>query len=74
MGDSIMRCRYETVEASTEAANNVEPPKSWSEGDLESWLVSHTADIHSGKKVDVEVDLFEQGFDRCAILPLYSPP
>ena len=69
-----MRCRYETVEASTEAANNVEAPKNWSEGDLESWLVSHTADIHSGNMVDVEVDLFEQGFDRCGILPLGVPP
>jgi hypothetical protein len=70
----MMRYRYEIVGASTEAANNVEPPNRWSEVELKSWLVSHTADIHSGKKVDVEVDLFEQGFDRCGILPLDLPP
>jgi hypothetical protein len=69
-----MRCRYETVEASTEAVNIIEPPKSWSKGDLEIWLVSHTTDIHSGKKVDVEVDLCKQVFDRCGILPLDLPP
>jgi hypothetical protein len=32
-------------------------------------LVAHTADIHSAKWMDVEADLFEQGFDRLAPLP-----
>jgi hypothetical protein len=68
VGDSIMRYRYDTVEASAQATEHVEPPKSWSECDLESWLVAHTADIHSGKTVDVEADLFEQGFDRLVYL------
>jgi thioester reductase-like protein len=54
---------YDTVEASAKATEDIEPPKSWSSSDLESWLVAHTADIHSGKTVDVEADLFEQGFD-----------
>ena len=61
-GASIVRHRYETVEASIQAA----PPKSWSDVDLESWLVSQAADLHSGKKFDIKADLFEQGFDRYA--------
>lgn len=65
-----MRYRYDTVEASAKGAENIEPPKSWNSIDLESWLVMHAADIHSGRKLDVEADLFEQGFDRFAFLPL----
>ncbi|KAJ7609797.1 hypothetical protein DFH06DRAFT_1246824, partial [Mycena polygramma] len=53
---------YETIEASGNAAGDIEPPASWSSGDLEPWLKTHAAlvaarDIRSGH------DLFDQGFD-----------
>ncbi|KAG6847388.1 hypothetical protein H0H93_008505, partial [Arthromyces matolae] len=53
---------YATVEESAKG-EDVSPPKSWGKDDVESWLLHHAADIHSGKEFDVSKDLFEQGFD-----------
>lgn len=61
---STVRNRYETVEASAQAAADVEPPKTWGEYDVRMWLAAQAADMHSGRKIDLEADLFEQGFDR----------
>ncbi|KAJ7214255.1 acetyl-CoA synthetase-like protein [Mycena haematopus] len=53
---------YETIEASGNAANETEPPSSWSAENLEPWLQVHASlvadrDIRGGR------DLFDQGFD-----------
>ncbi|CAK5275142.1 unnamed protein product [Mycena citricolor] len=53
---------YDTIEASTSAADDVSPPASWSAADLVPWLSVHASslaekDIHPGG------DIFDQGFD-----------
>ncbi|KAF7341016.1 Acetyl-CoA synthetase-like protein [Mycena sanguinolenta] len=53
---------YEAIEASGNAASDIDPPLSWSSEDLEPWLIVHASlvadkDIHGGR------DLFDQGFD-----------
>ncbi|KAJ7886913.1 hypothetical protein B0H13DRAFT_1627705 [Mycena leptocephala] len=53
---------YDTIEASGNAASDIEPPASWASHDLEPWLKTHAAlvadkDIHGGR------DIFDQGFD-----------
>lgn len=60
-------CRYETMEADTDASTVVEPPKTWEAHDIEPWLVAQVLHIYSDsiKNIHVDVDLFAQGFDRC---------
>ncbi|KAJ7656826.1 putative aminoadipate reductase [Mycena polygramma] len=53
---------YDTIEASGNTSSEIEPPSSWTAGDLTTWLKTHASsvanrDIHGGH------DLFEQGFD-----------
>ncbi|KAF7347151.1 Acetyl-CoA synthetase-like protein [Mycena venus] len=53
---------YDTIEASTNAASDVEPPSSWTSKNLGPWLKTHATlvahkDIHGGH------DLFDQGLD-----------
>ncbi|KAJ7622608.1 putative aminoadipate reductase [Mycena polygramma] len=53
---------YDTIEASGNTSSDIEPPSSWTAGDLKTWLKCHASlvadqDIHGGH------DLFEQGFD-----------
>ncbi|KAF7347157.1 Acetyl-CoA synthetase-like protein [Mycena venus] len=53
---------YDTIEASTNAASDVEPPSSWTSKNLQPWLKTHATsvahkDIHGGH------DLFDQGLD-----------
>jgi hypothetical protein len=53
---------YDTIEASGNAASDIEPPASWASHELEPWLKTHAAlvadkDIRGGR------DIFEQGFD-----------
>ncbi|KAJ7865170.1 putative aminoadipate reductase [Mycena olivaceomarginata] len=60
--DKEIQDLYDTIEASGNAACDVEPPSSWSPQDLRSWLKTHaslvaTRDILGGR------DLFDQGFD-----------
>ncbi|KII85651.1 hypothetical protein PLICRDRAFT_44986 [Plicaturopsis crispa FD-325 SS-3] len=54
---------YDTIEAAATAAQAVEPPRTWSEVDIEHFLVEHAKDINQGHDVQPTVDLFEQGFD-----------
>ncbi|KAJ6449036.1 hypothetical protein C8R47DRAFT_1265595 [Mycena vitilis] len=53
---------YDTIEASGNAASDIEPPSSWTAGDLESWLQTH-ATLVADKEIRRGHDLFEQGFD-----------
>ncbi|KAJ7439939.1 putative aminoadipate reductase [Mycena latifolia] len=53
---------YATIEASGNAASDIEPPSSWTSRELELWLMNHASllaerDIRGGR------DLFDQGFD-----------
>nr|F8P9P5.2 RecName: Full=Adenylate-forming reductase Nps11; AltName: Full=Benzoic acid reductase; AltName: Full=Nonribosomal peptide synthase-like enzyme 11; Short=NRPS-like [Serpula lacrymans var. lacrymans S7.9]ANX99775.1 benzoic acid reductase [Serpula lacrymans] len=61
--DKEIDALYDTVEASTTVNKDVELPKDWSEESLVVWLGEHAARVNSDKKVDPEVDVFEQGFD-----------
>ncbi|KAF7341008.1 Acetyl-CoA synthetase-like protein [Mycena sanguinolenta] len=53
---------YETIEASGNAASDIDPPLSWSSKDLEPWLIAH-ASLVAGKDIRGGRDLFDQGFD-----------
>ncbi|KAJ7236073.1 acetyl-CoA synthetase-like protein [Mycena haematopus] len=53
---------YETIEASGNAASDIEPPSSWSPENLEPWLKAH-AGLVAGGDVRGGHDLFDQGFD-----------
>ncbi|KZP28667.1 putative aminoadipate reductase [Athelia psychrophila] len=54
---------YETVEASAQSAADVQPPATWGENDVKAWLGVQAADIHSAQPLEVDTDLFSQGFD-----------
>ncbi|KAJ7144760.1 putative aminoadipate reductase [Mycena crocata] len=53
---------YDTIEASGNAASEIEPPASWSAQDLEPWLRTH-ASLLADKDIRGGRDLFDQGFD-----------
>ncbi|KAJ7761183.1 putative aminoadipate reductase [Mycena maculata] len=53
---------YDTIEASGNAANDTEPPASWTAEDLEPWLRTH-ASVVADRDIRGGQDLFEQGFD-----------
>ncbi|KAJ6578491.1 acetyl-CoA synthetase-like protein [Mycena capillaripes] len=53
---------YNTIEASGNAASDIDPPPSWSAQDLEPWLKTH-ASLVSGRDIRAGQDLFDQGLD-----------
>ncbi|KAJ7360799.1 putative aminoadipate reductase [Mycena albidolilacea] len=53
---------YNTIEASGNAASDIELPASWSSQDLESWLKTH-ASLVADREIRSGHDLFDQGFD-----------
>ncbi|KAF7378108.1 Acetyl-CoA synthetase-like protein [Mycena sanguinolenta] len=53
---------YETIEASGNAASDIDPPSSWHAEDLEPWLMTH-ASLVADKDIRGGRDLFDQGFD-----------
>ncbi|KAJ6482180.1 putative aminoadipate reductase [Mycena vitilis] len=53
---------YDTIEASGNAASDIEPPSSWTAQDLETWLETH-ATLVADKEILGGDDIFEQGFD-----------
>ncbi|KAJ7236051.1 acetyl-CoA synthetase-like protein [Mycena haematopus] len=53
---------YETIEASGNAASDIEPPSSWSPENLEPWLQAH-ASLVADRDIRGGHDLFDQGFD-----------
>ena len=58
-------CRYESVEASATAGIEVPLPSEWSPPQVKDWLMVHATAVNSETAVNADVDLFEQGFDRC---------
>lgn len=57
--------RYESVEANAKAGTDVPLPSTWSQIEVENWLMVHATAVKAGKPIEVDVDVFEQGFDRC---------
>ncbi|CAK5275098.1 unnamed protein product [Mycena citricolor] len=53
---------YDTIEASTNAADDVSPPTSWTATDLVPWLSAHATSL-AGKEIHPSDDIFDQGFD-----------
>ncbi|KAJ7683142.1 putative aminoadipate reductase [Mycena rosella] len=53
---------YDTIEASGNAASDIEPPASWTSRDLEPWLTTH-ASLLASRDIRGGHDLFDQGFD-----------
>ncbi|KAJ7715960.1 acetyl-CoA synthetase-like protein [Mycena metata] len=54
---------YDTIEASGDAASDVEPPSSWTQRDLQSWLKTQASLVAGRDLRGDSADLFEQGFD-----------
>ncbi|KAJ7488851.1 putative aminoadipate reductase [Mycena latifolia] len=53
---------YNTIEASGNAASDIDPPSSWTSQDLEPWLTTH-ASLVAERNIRGGHDLFNQGFD-----------
>ncbi len=53
---------YKAVEDST--VKYAGGPVSWSEADVQSWLLDQAEALNDGVSRDITHDLFEQGFDR----------
>lgn len=70
-------CRYEKVDAS-ESASNVEAPPSWGADDVEAWLRVQAESVNTahtqGVTINVDMDLFSQGFDRSAFRSVLHYP
>ena len=60
----IVLHRYASVEAGTKAGIDVPLPACWSQIEVENWLIVHATAVNSGKPIQVDEDVFEQGFDR----------
>ena len=64
--------RYESVEASATAGIEVPLPSEWTSSQVRDWLMVHATAVNSESPVNADVDLFEQGFDRCVRCSLDS--
>ncbi|KAJ7146532.1 putative aminoadipate reductase [Mycena epipterygia] len=53
---------YDTIEASGNAASDIEPPSSWTTRGLEPWLTTH-ASLVAERDIVRGCDIFDQGFD-----------
>lgn len=56
--------RYTSIEASSKAGIDVPLPSTWTQPEIENWLAVHATAVNAGKPVEVDTDVFEQGFDR----------
>ncbi|KAJ7731258.1 acetyl-CoA synthetase-like protein [Mycena metata] len=54
---------YDTIEASGDAASDIEPPSSWTPRDLQPWLKTQASLVAGRDLRGDSSDLFEQGFD-----------
>jgi thioester reductase-like protein len=61
--ESEIEALYESVEGSGKAGIEVPLPSTWSQTEVEDWLMVHATAVNSDKPVQVDADLFEQGFD-----------
>lgn len=52
------------MEASAKAGTDVPLPLTWSQIEVESWLLVHATAVNAGKPIEIDTDVFEQGFDR----------
>ena len=57
------------MEASAKAGIDVPLPSTWSQLEVENWLVVHATAVNAGKPIEVDADVFEQGFDRSGYPP-----
>ena len=55
--------RYQVVEASA-VSKVIVAPQTWDAQEIESWLSELAASINHDQRLNSNVDLFEQGFDR----------
>ncbi|RDB20739.1 Non-canonical non-ribosomal peptide synthetase FUB8 [Hypsizygus marmoreus] len=60
--DEEIEALYATVESSAKG-EDVIPPSSWTQHDVQMWLLEQAADIQPGKEFVPSTDVFEQGFD-----------
>lgn len=56
--------RYASVDASIKAGADVPLPLTWSQTEVENWLAVHATAVNAGKPIEVNMDMFAQGFDR----------
>ncbi|KAF9228211.1 acetyl-CoA synthetase-like protein [Gyrodon lividus] len=61
--ESEIEALYGSVETSAKAGIDIPLPSDWSQIEVENWLIMHATAVNSDKPVQVDVDLFEQGFD-----------
>ncbi|KAG6374188.1 hypothetical protein JVT61DRAFT_4841 [Boletus reticuloceps] len=61
--ESEVDALYASVEASARAGIDVPLPPTWSQIDVEKWLMVHATAVNAGKPIKVDADVFEQGFD-----------
>ncbi|KAF8871770.1 putative aminoadipate reductase [Infundibulicybe gibba] len=54
---------YDALELGVKESQNVNPPTSWQEDDVRTWILAEAQRLHNGKGFSPSVDLFEQGFD-----------
>ena len=66
--------RYDSVEASAKAGIEVPLPACWSQTEVENWLMVHATAVNAGKPIQVDVDVFEHGFDRSVQFLRVTPP
>ncbi|KAH0833861.1 putative aminoadipate reductase [Lanmaoa asiatica] len=61
--ESEIDALYAFVEASAKAGTDVPLPPIWSQIEVENWLMVHATAVNAGKPIEVDIDVFEQGFD-----------
>lgn len=60
-------CRYAAIEHGGADDLLASLPSEWTLEDVTTWLKTLCLAIRGTGKIDVDVDLFEQGFDRLAL-------
>lgn len=59
------------MEGGFQAGINVPLPQTWSQTEVENWLMVYATSVNAGKPIEAAMDVFEQGFDRSAYLTVY---
>ncbi|KAH7929522.1 putative aminoadipate reductase [Leucogyrophana mollusca] len=58
--DAEINVLYESVESRSSSTGS---PENWTEDTLNIWLREHATRVNLGAEIDVDIDLFSQGFD-----------